>query len=178
MAVFPKLKKSFFSPLPPGASASAIHHASTFCHTPLVWLVVALPSASAPISSQLRLVPLPPPLVVPLLVTVFDVVCNSPNSPLPRVMPLSFGWLLHIPAHQPLASRPYCLVGCRISQRLNLSLSLRITTSVVVAESVCCKHGDSFAVAVFAHIRRERGVSPAVALAARTSHQGMATRRG
>ena len=42
---------------PPGASASTIHYASTFCRAPLVRLVIALPSASTPISSQLRLVP-------------------------------------------------------------------------------------------------------------------------
>ena len=105
MAVFRKSKKSISSPplnqhLPlvaplPGAPASAIHHASNFCCTPLVLLVVALPSASTTISLQ--------PLVVRLLVTAFGVVCNSP---LPRVAPLSFGWLSHIPAHQPLALPP------------------------------------------------------------------------
>jgi hypothetical protein len=59
---------------PPGALASAIHYASTFHRVPLVRLVVALPSASTLISLQLRLVPWPPPLVYPLLVTAFGVV--------------------------------------------------------------------------------------------------------
>ena len=181
MVFFCTSKKNFFSPplnqpLPlvaplPGASASAIHHAFTFCCTPLVRLVVALPSTSTPISSQLRLVPWPPPLVVPSLVTAFSVVCNSP---LPCVAPLSFGWLSHIPAHQPLALCPSCLVGCCISQRLSLSLSSRITISIVIAERICCQRGDSFAVALFAGIRREHGVSPAVALAVRDRCQGVA----
>ena len=39
---------SLIAPLP-GASASAIHYASTYHCAPLVWLVVALPSASNPI---------------------------------------------------------------------------------------------------------------------------------
>ena len=79
--------------------ASTIHHASTFCLIPLVQLVVALPSASTPISSQLRLVPWHPPLVVPLLVTAFGVVCNSP---LHCIAFLLFG-------------------GCHISQGISLS---------------------------------------------------------
>ena len=59
----------------PGTSTFTIHHTSTFHHAPLVQLVVVLPSASTPISSQLRLVPRPPPLVAPLLVTAFGIVC-------------------------------------------------------------------------------------------------------
>ena len=61
---------------PPGALASAIYYASTIRRAPLVWLVVALPSASIPISSQLRLVLRPPPLVDPLLVTAFGIICR------------------------------------------------------------------------------------------------------
>ncbi len=159
MTVFCKSKKSFFSPLlnqhllklhlRPAPRPPPFITLPLFC-APLIWLVVALPSASTPISSQLCLVPLPPPLVVPLLVTAFGIVCNSPNSPLPCVAPLSFGWLSHIPAHQPLASCSSHLVGCRISQRLTLSLSLHITVSVDVMECVRRQRGDSFAVA-FAH---------------------------
>ena len=59
----------------PGSLASTIHHASTFGCASLVWLVVALPSTSTPILPQPRLVPRPLPLVAPLLVTVFRVVC-------------------------------------------------------------------------------------------------------
>jgi hypothetical protein len=61
---------------PPGALASAIHHASTFRCVPLVWLVVALHSVSTPILLQLCLVLRPPPLVTPLLVTVLGVICH------------------------------------------------------------------------------------------------------
>jgi hypothetical protein len=185
MVFFHKSKKSFFSPQlnqnlplaapPPGASASAIHHASTFRRAPFVWLVVALPSPSTPILLQLRLVLWPPPLVVPSLVRAFGVVCNSP---LPRVAPLLFSWLSHIPAHQPLALRPSRSVGCCIPQRLSLSLSSPITLSVVVVERVHRQRGgDSFVVAVSTCVCRERGVSPAVALAARARRQGVAPRR-
>ena len=68
---------------PPGTSASGIHHASTFCSTPLAWLVVALPGAS------------PPPLVATLPGTA------SRRTPLVRLvcrivwrLGLSYGWLL------------------------------------------------------------------------------------
>ena len=148
MVFFCKSKKSFFSPPlnqplplvepPPGALASAIHHTSTFRCTPLVRLLVALPSASTPILSQLPLVPRPPPLDVPLLVTAIGVVCNSP---LPCITPLLFGWLSHIPTHQPLVLRPSCLVGCCISQRLSLSPQC-ITISVVLAEHIRCQRGS------------------------------------
>jgi hypothetical protein len=60
---------------PPGALASAIHYASTFCCAPLVWLVVVLPGTSTPILLQLCLMPRPPPLVDPSPVTAFGIVC-------------------------------------------------------------------------------------------------------
>ena len=106
--------------------------------------------------------------------SAFGVICNSP---LPHVASLSFGWLSQIPAHQPLASRLSCLVGFHISQRLSLSLSLRITVFIVVAERVRRQRGASFDVAIFACARCKLGVSPAVALAARTRCQGVAPRR-
>jgi hypothetical protein len=50
------------------------------------------PSASTPISSQLRLVPRPPPLVDPLLVTAFGIVCHHSRRhicPVRRHLPQS-----------------------------------------------------------------------------------------
>ncbi len=139
-----------------------------------MWLVVVLPRTSTSISSQPRLVPRPWPLVVPLLVSVFDIICNSP---LPCVPPLLFSWLLHIPVHQPLALCPSCPVGCCIFQHLSLSLSSRITVSVVVTERVRRQCRASFAVAIFACVHCKRGVSPAVALATRACCQGPTLRR-
>ena len=75
---------------PPGALASAIHQASTFRRAPLVRLVVALPSASSPISLQLHLVPWPLPLVAPVIVTAFGVVCRHSRHrlhPVQRLLP-------------------------------------------------------------------------------------------
>ena len=111
------------------------------------------PAPQPPSRCNATWLPWPPPLVVPSLITAFGVVCNSP---LPRVAPLSIGWLLQIPAHQPLALRPSSPFGCCISQRLSLSLSLRITVSVVVAERVRRQRGASFAVAIFARLRCEQ----------------------
>ena len=123
---------------PPGASASVIHYASTFFfrRTPLVWLVVTLPSASTTISLQLRLVPRPPPLVDPLLVTVFGVIfCRSCC----RIRPVR--------RHLPQSGRP-----------------LNIAIPVVVAARIHCQRGASFAVVVargtLAHVRCQHGVSP------------------
>ena len=136
---------------PPGALASAICYASTFCHAPLVWLVAALPSASTPISLQLRLVPRPPPLVDPSLVTAFGIVCRHSCC---RIRPVQH--------HFSQSRRPP-----------------NITISVVVAVRVRCQRGASFAVAVaagaLARVRCQRGVSPAVAHRAR--HQGVAPTR-
>jgi hypothetical protein len=64
---------------PPGASASTIHHASTFRCAPLAWLVVALPGASPPFrrdSARFRL----------SLVRLFCCIV--------RRLGLSYGWLL------------------------------------------------------------------------------------
>ncbi len=103
----------------PGALASTIYYASTICHAPFVWLVVALPSASTPISSQLRLVPWPPPLVAPLLVTAVGIIfCRSHRHicPIQRLLPQH---------------------GSRASPN--------IAVFVVVATRVCHQCGASFA---------------------------------
>ena len=77
------------------------------------------PSASTPISSQLRLVPRPPPLVDPSLVTGFGVICRRSRR---RIRPVR--------RHLPQSGRPP-----------------NIAVLGVVA----------------ARVRRQRGVSPAVA---------------
>ena len=135
---------SLVAPLP-GVSASTIHYSSTFHRAPLVWLVVALPSTSTPILSQLRLVPWPPPLVDPLLVTAFGVVCRHYHR---HIHPV---W-----HHLPQSRRPP-----------------NITVSIVVAVLFCRQRGASFAVAIatgaLTRVRCQRGVSPAVARPARPS---------
>ncbi len=97
------------------------------------------PSASTPISLQLRLVPWPPPLVDPSLVTAFNVVCRRSCR---RIRPVRH--------HLPQSGRPP-----------------NIAVLGVVAVRVRQQRGASFAVAVTAgtipHVRRQHGVSPAVA---------------
>ena len=124
---------------PPGASASAIHYASTFRCAPLIRLVVTLPSASTPILSQLCLVPRPPPLVDTLPVTAFGVVCRRSRR---RICPVQ--------RHLPQSGRPP-----------------NITLSGVVAARVRRQRRAYFAVAVavgiLTRVRYQRGVSPVVA---------------
>ena len=117
---------SFFSPLnqplplvapPPGTSVSAIHHASTFCRTPLVRWAVVLPSASTPLLLQLCLVPRPLLLCSLARDSVWrclqftsvlhcaPLICLCvayPSASASCVAPLLFGWLLHITVLQPL----------------------------------------------------------------------------
>jgi hypothetical protein len=98
------------------------------------------PSTSTPISSQLHLVPRPPPLVDPLLVTAFGVVCLRSRR---RIRPVR--------RHLPHSGRPS-----------------NIAVSGVVAARVRRQCGaSSFAVAVaagtIARVRCQRGVSPTVA---------------
>ena len=137
---------------PLGASASAIHYASTFPCAPLVWLVVALPSASTPILSQLRLVPRPPPLVDPLLVTAFSIVCRLSRRRIPSIR-----------HHLPQSKRPP-----------------NIAVSIVVVVRVRCQRRASFAVAVaggtLARIVTSVG-SPPPFPAVRARRQGVAPRR-
>ncbi len=153
MAVFCKSKKSFFSPLnqplplfmaPPSALASAIHHALTFCCVPLIWLVVALPSASTPIQLQLCLVPWSPPLCslardsvrrclqftsashrAPLV----RLVVAYPSALASRVATLSFDWLSHIPVPQPLPLVAHHRFRCCRRARPSLARGL-----------ICCCH--------------------------------------
>ena len=139
---------------PPGASAFAIHYASTFCRAPLVWLVVALPSASTPILLQLRLVPWPPPLVDPLLLTAFGVVCRRSCR---RIPPLR--------RNLPQSRRPPTTLPFLLSSRRASVASAGPPFAVVVAAGT------------LARVRRQRGVSSPIALAAHTHCQGMAPRR-
>ena len=75
---------------PPGTSASGIHHASTFCSTPLAWLVVALPGASPPLSLLLRPV-------------------------LPLVAPLSFGWFVALSGASAYHTDGCCVASCHVA---------------------------------------------------------------
>ena len=97
------------------------------------------PSASTPISLQLCLVPWPPPLVDPSLVTAFGVVCRRSRR---HIRPVQ--------RHLPQSGRPP-----------------NITLSGVVAARVRRQRRAYFAVAVavgiLTRVRYQRGVSPVVA---------------
>ena len=123
MAAFCTSKKSFFSPLLnqplplvtplPDALASTIHYASTFRRASLIWLVVALPSASTPILLQRRLVALASASCCFLACSLLQ--CS----------------VLSAICHLCLALGPSQLVGCRISQHISLSRCAPLVRLVV-----------------------------------------------
>ena len=122
-----------------------VNYASTFYPSYLVRLVVMLPSASTPILPQLRLVPRSPPLVDPLLVTAFGIVCRNSRH-----------YFHPVQRHLPQSGSPP-----------------NIVISVVAAAHVRRQRGASFAVAVaagaLARVTCQCGVSPTVARRVRPS---------
>ena len=133
---FPPISKVYVSIPLPSASASTIHHASTFRCAPLVWLVVALPSASTPILSQL---PSPPPLVDLLLVTAFGIVSRRSHR---RIHPVR--------RHLPQSGRPPHIA-------ISVAVVVRIRHQRRASFAVAVAAGN------LAHIRCHRGVSPTIA---------------
>ena len=127
---FPAPQPLPFVAPPPGALASAIHYASTFCCAPLVRLVVALPRASTPISLHLRLVPRPPPLVDPSLGTRHRI------CPVQRHLPKS---------GRPLNITVSVVVTARVCPQRGASFAVAVAVGTLVR--VRCQRGVSLAVA-------------------------------